>query len=56
MIITIVVIITINNRLFSTHTHVGEFITSKTPWYTKKYGMQHHHYMEDRVVIDHKRK
>jgi len=29
MIINIVVIIIINNRLFNTHTHVCEFITSK---------------------------
>ncbi len=35
MIINIVVIIIINNKLFSTHTHVCEFITSKTSWYTK---------------------
>jgi hypothetical protein len=55
MIINIIIIIIINNRLFSTHTHVCEFITSKTSWYTKKYGMPNHHHMEDRIVINHKR-
>jgi len=34
--INIIIIITINNRLFSTHTHVGEFMTSKTSWHIKK--------------------
>jgi hypothetical protein len=37
--INIVVIITINNRLFNTHTHACEFMTSKTSWHTKKYGI-----------------
>ncbi len=35
MTINIIVIITINNRLFSTHTHACEFMTSKTSWHTK---------------------
>jgi hypothetical protein len=30
MTINIVIIITINDRLFDTHTHACEFITSKT--------------------------
>jgi hypothetical protein len=37
MIINIVLIITINNRLFSTHTHACEFMTSKASWHTKKW-------------------
>jgi hypothetical protein len=36
MTINIVVIITINNRLFSTHTHACEFMTSKTLWHKIK--------------------
>jgi hypothetical protein len=27
--------ITINNRLFNTHTHACEFMTSKSSWHTK---------------------
>ncbi len=38
MTISIIVIIIISNRLFSIHTHAGEFITSKTSWHTKIYG------------------
>jgi hypothetical protein len=36
MTINIVIIITINNILFSAHTHACEFITSKTSWHKKK--------------------
>ncbi len=35
MIINFIVIITINDRLFTTHTHACEFVTSKTSWHTK---------------------
>jgi hypothetical protein len=34
--INIVVIIIINNRLFSTHTHACEFMISKTSWHKKE--------------------
>ncbi len=37
MIINIVVIVTINNRLFSKYTHACEFMTSKTLWHKKKW-------------------
>jgi hypothetical protein len=35
MTINIIVIIIINNRLFSTHTHAYEFMTLKTSWHKK---------------------
>jgi hypothetical protein len=37
MIINIVVIITINNRLFDTHTHACQFMTSKPHGKQKKW-------------------
>jgi hypothetical protein len=36
MTINIIIIITIKNILFSTHTHACEFMTSKTSWHTQK--------------------
>jgi hypothetical protein len=37
MTINVIVIIIINNRFFSTHTHACEFVISKTSWHTKKW-------------------
>ncbi len=34
--INVIVIITINNRFFSTHTNACEFMISKTSWHIKK--------------------
>ncbi len=43
MTINIIIIITIKNILFSTHTHACEFMTSKTSWHTKTYGVTKDH-------------
>jgi len=43
MTINIIVINTINNKLFSIYTLASEFMTSKMSWHTKTYGVTKNH-------------